>query len=440
MRHTINHILTSATIGFALAASLPVTAQTQNDSVFVYYKDGTTVDKYSCAEIVKIAHDQSKTYVYTDLLGSDDPLTETGNGDIDRVVFKFADDDNVTVDIDGLQLADKNASDATKILYAYMKYYYGKKIITAAMAKVSWNTTGAESVKKATGTYPAINCYDYIQIAYDGNWINYSDVSPVTDWANKGGVVSLMWHFYVPANEEDYNNGNLDNLTDSPDKTTWDMDNIWKEDTWENKWFWNQMDKVATNILKLQDAGVVALWRPFHEAAGNMLNTQGWAPQAWFWWGTKGGETYKKLWKTMKDYFEQRGIHNLIWIWTGTAKTETNDSDESYYPGDDMVDMVGCDCYGSTAAELKSQYDGLTKLYPSKMITLAECGNNTSDKKQMASISEMWNAGAKFLYFMPWYDYDYEDGKTQTNNMFPTDYWQDAMNMQSVTLSNWGKK
>lgn len=102
--------------------------------------------------------------------------------------------------------------------------------------------------------------------------------------------------------------------------------------------------------------------------------------------------------------------------------------------------MVGCDCYGSTAAELKSQYDGLTKLYPSKMITLAECGNNTSDNKQMASISEMWNAGAKFLYFMPWYDYDYEDGKSQTNNMFATDYWKDAMNMQSVTLSNWGKK
>lgn len=440
MRYTMNHILASFTLGIALAASLPITAQTNNDSVFVYYKDGATVDKYSCAEIVKIAHDQSKTYVYTDLLGSDEPLTETENSDIAKVVFKFAGDDNVTVDIDGLQLADKNASDATKILYAYMKYYYGKKIITAAMAKVSWNTTGAESVKKATGTYPAINCYDYIQIAYDGNWINYSDISPVTDWAKKGGVVSLMWHFYVPGSEDDYNNGNLDNLTDSPDKTTWDMDNIWKEGTWENKWFWNQMDKVASNILKLQDAGVVALWRPFHEAAGNMLNNQGWTPQAWFWWGTKGGETYKKLWKTMKDYFEERGIHNLIWIWTGTAKTSTNDSDESYYPGDDLVDMVGCDCYGSTTAELKSQYDGLSKLYPSKMVTLAECGNNTSDNKQMASISEMWNAGAKFLYFMPWYDYDYEDGKSQTNNVFPTGYWKDAMKMQSVTMSNWGKK
>ena len=440
MKLMINRILASLTFGVVCASSLQMMAQTDKDSVFVYHKDGVTVDKYSCKEIVKIAHDQNNTSVYTDVLGADEPWAETSNADIEKVVFKFAGDDNVTVDINGLQLADKNASEATKILYAYLKYYYGKKIVTSAMAKVDWNTTGAENVKTTTGTYPAISCFDYIHIPFDGDWVNYSDIAPVTDCAKKGGVVSLMWHFNVPASEADFNNKNYDGLTCSPDKTTWDMDNIWKDGTWENKWFWDQMDKVATNILKLQDAGIVALWRPFHEASGNMLNTQGWTPAAWFWWGTKGGETYKKLWKTMKDYFEGRGIHNLIWIWTGTAETSTNKSDESYYPGDDMVDIVGCDCYGSTVTELKAQYDGLTKLYPSKMITLAECGNSTSDNKQMASISEMWNAGAKFLYFMPWYDYDYEDGKSQTNNMFPADYWKDAMKMQSVTLSNWGKK
>ena len=441
------NILPTFALGLALTASLPSMAQTDNDSVFVYYKDGATVDKYSCTEIVKIAHDQNNTEVYTDLLGNDIPLAETQNKDIEKVVFKFAGEDNITVDINNLQLADKNASDATKILYAYMKYYYGKKIITSTVAKVNWNTTGAENVKKITCTYPAINCFDYIHIPFDGNWISYSDITPVTEWANKGGVVSLMWHFNVPANENDFNNNNYDALTCSPDKTTWDMDNIWKDGAWENKWFWQQMDKVATNILQLQDAGVVALWRPFHEASGNMLNNQGWTPSAWFWWGSKGGETYKKLWATMKNYFEERGIHNLIWIWTGTATTATNNSDESYYPGDDMVDIVGCDCYGSTANELKAQYDGLSTLYPSKMIALAECGNLTEDNgsathitKQMPTISEMWNAGARFLYFMPWYDYYFEDGKADNSNMFAADYWKDAMHMQSVTMSNWGKK
>ena len=169
------NILPSFALGLALTASLPSMAQTDNDYVFVYYKDGATVDKYSCTEIVKIAHDQNNTEVYTNLLGNDIPLAETQNKDIEKVVFKFAGEDNITVDINNLQLADKNASDATKILYAYMKYYYGKKIITSTVAKVNWNTTGAENVKKITGTYPAINCFDYIHIPFDGNWISYSD-------------------------------------------------------------------------------------------------------------------------------------------------------------------------------------------------------------------------------------------------------------------------
>lgn len=440
------NILSTLALGMAFAATLPAAAQTDQDKVVIYDTQGTVIDEYSCTDIIRIAHDQNQTNVYTHTFGEDIPM-EYNNASVGRVEFKFFGDDNVRVDISNVKLADANASDAAKTLYAYLQYYYGKKIVTSAMANVNWNTTGAEHVKQITGEYPAINCFDYIHMPFDGSWVDYSDIKPVTDWAEKGGVVSLMWHFNVPASEADYNAKNYDGLTCSPDKTTWNMDNIWTEGSWENKWFWEQMDKVAQNMLKLQDAGVVALWRPFHEAAGNMLNNQGWTPSAWFWWGTKGGDTYKKLWRTMKEYFEQRGIHNLIWVWTGTAETATNNADQSYYPGDDMVDIVGADCYGSTATELKAQYDGLQKLYPSKMITLAECGNLTDDsgsatsvKKQMPTVSEMWAAGAKFLYFMPWYDHYYENGTSTQNNMFSADYWKDAMQMQSVTMNNWGKK
>lgn len=305
------NILSTLALGMALTSAIPVMAQTEADKLVVYAKDGSVIDEYSCTDIIRIAHDPTTTNVFTHTFGEEIPM-EYENSRIGRVEFKFADDDNVNVDISNVQLADKNATDATKRLYAYLKYYYGKKIVTSAVAKVNWNITGAENVKKQTGTYPAINCFDYIHIAFDGNWIDYSDITPVTEWAKQGGIVSLMWHFNVPASEADYNAKNYDGLTCSPDKTTWDMDNIWSDGTWENKWFWEQMEKVADNILKLQDAGIVALWRPFHEASGNMLNTQGWPAAAWFWWGSKGGETYKKLWRTMKEYFEQRGIHNLI--------------------------------------------------------------------------------------------------------------------------------
>lgn len=67
------------------------------------------------------------------------------------------------------------------------------------MANVAWNTDEAEQVNTWTGHYPALNTFDYMHIRYSGqNWIDYSDISPVTNWANAGGIVSCMWHWNVP--------------------------------------------------------------------------------------------------------------------------------------------------------------------------------------------------------------------------------------------------
>ena len=432
------------------------TVKEQTDSILVYYTNGTH-DSYTISELVKIAHDTNNLSVYTNLLGESEPWQTNKISEIQKVVFRFANDEYINVNPDEINLADTKATTATKILYGYLKYYYGKKLITAGMANVAWNTKGAEHVDSITGAYPAISYFDFIHIPFDGSWINYSDISPVTNWAAKGGAVALGWHFNVPANENDYNTKNYDGLTCSPSKTTWNMTDIYTEGTWENKWFYDQMDKVCNILLKLQDAGIVALWRPFHEASGNVYNTQGWPYVSWFWWGNGGTSdttpalkavAYKKLWNTMFDYFQNKGIHNLIWVWVGTSKMKNVDADTPYYPGDDKVDIVACDCYGSSADELASQFNGLTALYPSKMISMAECGNDISDtgsssiiNTKMAKISEAWAAGAKFSYFMPWYDYYFENGKQTDSSFFPAEYWKDAMNMTNiVNMNNWTKK
>lgn len=444
------HILLSVTLllAFILVGVIKSVAQTQGDSVFIYHKDGVTVDKYGCLDIVKIAHDTKQAKVYTNLLGDDIPFDTPEINDISKVVFRFAGDagkDTISVDITNLEMADANATLSTKILFAYLKYYQGKKLLTSTMADVNWNNEGADHEKQLSGKYPAIHCYDFVHIMADGTWINYNDLTPVNEWVARGGVVSLMWHFNVPMTEKDYEEGNMNNVTYSPDKTTWKAANIYVEGTWENKWFYSQMDKVAGVLLKLQDEGVSALWRPFHEASGNMYNNQGWPKTAWFWWGADGAEAYVKLWKTMKTYFEGKGIHNLIWVWTGTAAVGNTDADSPYYPGKENVDIVGADCYGFTLQQLKTQFDGLTALYPDKMITLAECGHMTETQNgttvitaEMPKMSEVWAAGAKFLYFMPWYDKDFEDGKTNDSKMFPKAYWQDAMGMKDIiNLDNW---
>lgn len=217
------------------------------------------------------------------------------------------------------------SAESAKKLYTYLLSQYGRKTISSVMADVNWNTTCAEKVYKFTGKYPAMNCYDFIHICYSApnSWINYEDIKPVTDWVNAGGLVQLMWHFNVPKGE-----GASEYAFYSKD-TSFKPSEALASGTWENKWFYEQMDKVIDIILKLQNAGIAATWRPFHEAAGNAIAKQqaDWT-KAWFWWGMEGAEAYKKLWRTMFDYFQQKGVHNLIWVWT---TQNYNGNSSSYY-------------------------------------------------------------------------------------------------------------
>ena len=152
------------------------------------------------------------------------------------------------------------------------------------------------------------------------------------------------------------------------------------------------IDKLSGYLKMLKDRGIPVLWRPLHEAAGNIGVYPG--GTAWFWWGAGGAEPFKKLWRLMFDRMTHyHGLDNLIWVWT----SQVIDSD--WYPGDDYVDVVGRDNYNeSDAATVKNEYVLLRERYPDKPVALSECGN-------VANISDQWSAGARWLWFMPWYDY-----------------------------------
>ena len=190
-------------------------------------------------------------------------------------------------------------------LYSYLYQQYGNKTISSVMAEWNWNHKVADQIYEAVGKYPAMNCYDFIHIFVpSGNgWINYSDITPVTEWTEAGGIVSLMWHFMVPKSETEKITSSGGGVTYKPGETTYRASNVLTEGTWENKWFYQEMEKVADVILKLQNQGIAAIWRPFHEAAGNATAKQqaNWT-KSWFWWGYDGAETYKKIWVAMYDY------------------------------------------------------------------------------------------------------------------------------------------
>ena len=187
--------------------------------------------------------------------------------------------------------------------------------------------------------------------------------------------------------------------------TEFDAANATVEGTWENKVFTEDLKNAAAYLKLLRDADIPVLWRPFHEAAGG-----------WFWWG-KDAASFKSLWIAMFNYFKTEGLDNLIWVWT----TEGNDAD--WYPGDQYVDIVGRDVYNKETADCVSEYTSIAENYGNKIVSLSECGT-------VGLISEQWASGARWSWFMPWYDGTNEDGSPVVHA--DEAWWKDAMSQEFV--------
>lgn len=94
------------------------------------------------------------------------------------------------------------------------------------------------------------------------------------------------------------------------------------------------VDKLSAHFLELQEAGVAAIWRPLHEAAGG-----------WFWWGVGGAECYKALYKLVYDRMTNtNGVKNLIWVWNierdPAIGYDFGALNPAWYPGDEYVDII----------------------------------------------------------------------------------------------------
>ena len=186
-------------------------------------------------------------------------------------------------------------------------------------------------------------------------------------------------------------------------KNEFTLDDAVTDGTWANRFMKSDLEKIVPYLQQLQQANIPVLWRPLHEAAGK-----------WFWWGNGSAASYVKLWRFMYDYFKAKGINNLIWVWT----SEKADSD--WYPGDDYVDIIGTDIYGQdgtavSASAMADCFNTLAYCYPTKMISLTECGT-------VSDVPTQWNSDAKWSWFMPWY------GSTHATN----DWWKAAMNSEYV--------
>ena len=317
------------------------------------------------------------------------------------------------------QLVNPKATPEARQLYGKLLSVYGQKALSGVVCNIDWNYREAENVHQWTGKWPVINVFDFMNIhaSKDVNpqgWLDYSDMTPVTEWHRQGGVVGCMWHWQTLAN--DGANRTCSPGT-KPGETSFDPAKVYVAGTAENKQALHDIDQVAGYLKTMQKQGIAVLWRPFHEAAGNTYEFEGGG--AWFWWGAKGAEVYKQLWRWMYDQLVNRhGLNNLIWIWTSQV------DDATWYPGDDVVDIVGRDNYSALMYPLMKEFRSLEQQYPTKMITLAECGNG--DEVHMSLWSKIWKQGSRWLWFMPWYDAAYNDGSSDEHQFAGSEWWKDA--------------
>ena len=185
--------------------------------------------------------------------------------------------------------------------------------------------------------------------------------SDLIEYAKMGGVFSLSFHMDHPANAALYCRGELGG------EAVWDE--LMTEGTALNDALMASLETARRTLQDLEDAGVPVLFRPLHEMNGG-----------WFWWciiQTVDGETraldaeyFVRLWKYFYNYFEvECDLDNLIWVYSPNfTNSKTSPVPTMYcYPGDEYVDMVGCDWY--TGLATLSDIEGAGKSYSSVAAT-----------------------------------------------------------------------
>ena len=177
-----------------------------------------------------------------------------------------------------------------------------------------------EQIQQTTGHWPALLGVDYADFPRGSLTWKDPNRTAIEYW-KAGGLVTVSAHLFNPANPK---GGGL------RDKGVTLEDLLNPEGETHQRWL-GELDLIAEGLKDLKDAGVVVLWRPFHEMNGG-----------WFWWGAKDPALFIRVWQHMFNYFsDNKGLDNLLWVYGPNHGQNT----AKYYAGDQYVDLVGLDAY-----------------------------------------------------------------------------------------------
>jgi len=290
--------------------------------------------------------------------------------------------------------ANPYASDDVKKVLKFLYDIKGHGIITGQENLVPDVMLWTNKVLNITGCYPGLLGEDF---SYgDAAFLKRKEiVDTATDYWNKGGLVTISWHQVNPEKWD----GSVDEgpFEDTQYKMTQEKFNqIFVPESDLQIKYQRHIDSIAGYLKQLQDAGVVVLWRPYHEMNGG-----------WFWWGAK--TNFTDLWKGMFNrYTKYHHLNNLIWVWSPNI---SQSGMESYYPGDEYVDIVGLDGYvdimnWDVRSSISADINKIINLSKDNMVTFTELG-------WLPSMNWLQADRPEFTWFLCWWTHitDYNSNR-----------------------------
>jgi mannan endo-1,4-beta-mannosidase len=251
--------------------------------------------------------------------------------------------------------------------------------------------TFMDGLYNLTAKYPAICGADY---GYKVNNLNTINQKLISHW-NAGGLVAISWHADYP-----WASGYNSRYNSVTYKNTINFNALTKRAGASSAKtnYRNELHNVATALQALKNAGVIVIWRPFHE-----MNSD------YFWWGINAYNNqqtntaaYKNFWIDLYNTLRwDYGLDNLIWVFSSDVNMSWNANLTAYYPGNDYVDLVGEDVY-SPVGDIPD-YNTLTSF--GKPVVLSECGPDAATYGNYDVRTMVEKVKGKACYFLQWHSF-----------------------------------
>lgn len=239
-----------------------------------------------------------------------------------------------------------NAQECVHRVLEYLADSAGKRVITGQHTQTRQQKELAY-IQKITGKLPALCGFELLSYSPNINYEsgdeecrkeideNKGTLENAWQWAEKGGLITMTWHWFSPLYGRD--------KSFFTKNTEYDASLAVQAGTKEQEALFADMDAMAEYLRPFGEKQIPILFRPFHEAEGD-----------WFWWGAKGGSTARALYRLLYDRFTNfHQLNHLIWVWNSPVPED--------YPGDDTVDVLTRDLYppAHQHTDLKKEYEEL---------------------------------------------------------------------------------